>query len=49
MKKLLIGFIVGFVLGSSTIMVLADMGVLFDIYNQPFGTTSNPIYIEVVE
>lgn len=48
MKNIIIGFIIGFVLGSSTIAALADMGVLYGSNNVEKGTTANPLYIEVV-
>lgn len=41
-------FIFGFILGAVTfgaIIVYADIGVLYDTLNQPFGTSENPIYI----
>lgn len=47
MKNFIIGLIVGVIIGS-TVIAFADMGVLYDIYNQLFGTTSNPIYVEVI-
>ncbi len=44
-------FIIGFVLGASIFGVgvaLAAPGVLYNITNQPIGTTANPIYIELI-
>lgn len=48
MRNLIIGFIIGFILGSTTIVVLADIGVLYGSNNIEKGTTANPLYIEVV-
>lgn len=48
MKNLLIGFIIGFVLGSTTLYVLADVGVLFNSNNVEIGTLTNPLYIQEV-
>lgn len=44
-------FILGFILGSIIFGVgvaLAAPGVLYNITNQPIGTTANPIYIELI-
>ena len=44
-------FILGFVLGSVIFGVgvaLAAPGVLYNMTNQPIGTTANPIYIQLI-
>jgi hypothetical protein len=44
-------FVLGFVLGSVVFGVgvaLAAPGVLYNMTNQPIGTTANPIYIQLI-
>lgn len=46
-KSLIIGIVFGFIIGG-TVVVYADIGVLWNSSNVPVGVTGNPIYIQGV-
>jgi len=46
-KKLILGFIIGFLFGATMTVCAGNFVTLFDYKNVPFGTSTNPIYIEV--
>ena len=48
MKNLILGIIVGFILGATVSAYAFNFVTLFDVNNVPVGTSTNPIYIEVI-
>lgn len=47
MKNFILGLIIGVVVGG-TVVVCADVGVLFGSNNQEKGTSTNPVYVRGV-
>lgn len=46
MRNLIIGILIGFIIGGATIAYAYEMNVLVNSQGTPWGSASNPVYIQ---